>query len=250
MKIIKKLSALLLSVVTAFSLSSCIDLGVGDEDDSYKKYISSVLLLSPLGRTRRTMLRFNKDIHLGDTAINDDVVPYRAYSYIGFHVSTSYDVVVDEFALFAKMPEVGGGSSATLEMYFYVTDKMPTKLGGLFGKDDVYLPEEPDYSDENDYDDDPLAEPPKDDDGNVVDRDNEVTEDDLQGKYFSATMEVSDVWSSAHFKFEAPQEVNRGDYIVIKILNNCVAKDYETADKNVMFTVNHLMFRFTYADSE
>lgn len=253
MKVSKKLTALLMSVVTAFSLSSCVDLGVGDEDDSFKDYISSVLLLSPLGRTRRSIHRFNKDIHLGDTVINDDVVPYRAYSYIGFKVSTSYDVTVDEFALFAKLPDIGvgeEGKEVELEMYFYVDDHMPTKLGGLFGDDDVYLPEEPDYTDDSDYDDAPLEEAPKDDEGNPTDREGEVTEDDLQGKYFSSSMTVSSVWSSVLFEFEQPQEVKRGDYIIIKILNNCVAKDYDTADKNVRFTVNHLMFRFTHVSTD
>lgn len=248
MKLFQKLTAVCLSVITAFSLSSCMDLGVGDEDDSYKDYISNVLLLSPLGRTRRTMLRFNKDIHLGDTVINDDVVPYRAYSYIGFQVSTMEDLLIEEFAFFAKTPGASD-EKYKLEMYFYVSEHMPTKLGGLFGGKDVYLPEEPDYETDEDAEDAPLTEDEleKDGDGNITDRDGEVTEEDLQGKFFQGSLEIGPNWNSVLFEFEQPQRIKFGDYIVIKILNNCVVQnDVETEDKNVMFTVNHLMFRFVY----
>lgn len=236
MKTFKKPMSVLLSFITAFSLSSCIDMGEGDDENAFKDYISDVFLLSHLGRTRRSIAAFNEDIHLGDTDISDDVVGYRAYAYIGFRISNSKDVVVDEFALFMKTES----GKHTLDLEFYVSENMPTKLEGTSGEDPVYFP-----NGDNGGDDVLETNPPTDGNGNVIDRENEIKEEDLQGLYFTAQFTISEEWTSTLFEFEVPQEARGGDYIIIKIKNNCAGGDYSEEESDIAFTINYLMFRFT-----
>ena len=135
MKLLSKLTALAVCVALIISLASCMDLGVGENEDDFKKYCSGVYVLSKTGAGKYNIGEFNRDIHIEDMDI-PVVIPCDEYCYIGFRVSEEYTISVSEFAFFART----FGGDGELELEFYITDKMPTSIKDDDGND-VDVPE-------------------------------------------------------------------------------------------------------------
>ena len=234
MKHLKRIILILLTVSTISALlSSCVDMGVGDDEEAFKKYFSSVILLSHEGRTERSIGAFNASITYENSTDIKEVVNCSDYCYIAFQVSDGYTLVVDEFAFYAKTD----GSQATLELEFYVTDEIPTKIEN--GDSDVYFPGTSDG-------DNSVYIPETDStSGEIIDRgESEKTDTDIfteDKKYYTDSMKVSSKWSSVLLEFDTKQTVNEGEYIVIRIKNNCESAD---ESQRIRFTINYLMFHF------
>ena len=146
---------------------------------------------------------------------------------------------VDEFAFFARTEDVAG----VLELEFYVTDELPTKIED--GESDVYFPD-------SSGEDNSVYLPETDaTSGEIVEReDGERSDADIfkaEDKYHSESMRVSAEWDSVLLEFDTLQTVKAGEYIVIRISNNCLAVG-ERENERISFTINYLMFHFTQAE--
>ncbi len=238
MKRTKRIIWLALCVTLAL-LCSCADMGVGDEQDSFKKYFSNVILLSHSGRSERSISVFNANVSYENSTEIEEVIAHGDYCYIAFEVADGYTLTVDEFSFFAKTD----GEAGTLELEFYVTDELPTKIDS--GEADVYYPDSADgdnsvYTPETDSNS-----------GSIIDRgENERSDADIfteDKKYHSDSMKVSAEWSSVLLEFDTPQTVKEGEYIVIRVNTNCLAIDDRESER-ISFTVNYLMFHFVNAE--
>lgn len=233
MKHIKKLTAILAALcISSLLLCSCADMGVGGDEEAFKNYFSKVILLSHGGRTERSISSFNAKIAYENSDKIDNVVDFGDYCYIAFEVADGYVLTVDEFAFFARTEDTAG----SLELEFYVTDELPTKIendGGevyfpdsAVGDNEVYVPET----------DSATGEPV--DRGESERSDGDVFTEDK--KYHSDSMSVSSRWGSVLLEFDTPQTVSEGEYIVIRVKNNITAAE----SQRIRFTINYLMFHF------
>ena len=238
MKHTKRIIVLLVAFcIIPLLLCSCFDLGVGGDEEAYKKYFSNVILLSHEGRTERSISAFNASISYENSTEMGEVVAYGDYCYIAFEVADGYTLWVDEFAFFAKTE----GASATLELEFYVTDELPTKLES--GDSEVY------YPDGSDGDNSVYVPETDPDSGEVIERgDGEKSDADIfteDKKYYTDSMSVSSHWSSVLLDFDGAQTVKEGEYIVIRVRTNLDATE---ESERIRFTVNYLMFHFENAE--
>ncbi len=232
-------------------------MGDGDSETAFYDYFDLVFLVSREGGRMAFIHEFNGSMSLEDSESVKTVVPSREYAYIAFRVAPGYTLAVDEFAFFFKgdgasavSPEEGG--TLTI-MDFYITDKIPTKLEGAGGQDPVYLPDVssgfPSETGEVIY------TPATETDGSIAERPGEVDESEFEKPgYATARVYVNAAWSSAHLDFDTPQTVKAGQFVVIRVRNNCANSGTagtagETASERVSFTFNHLMFRFGRADT-
>ena len=194
-----------MAVALSITSVSCMDLGVGEREDSFRDYFDEVVLLSRQGRQEVDIDRFYSPISMGDDI--DDVVNYEEYCYVGF--KTAKTIEVDEFAFHAKS-QAGEGGRLLLE--FYVADGIP---------DDIE----------------------KSDDELLINPDKEYDEAGrLENRYFEAVFNVRTDWNSVLLDFGKNVKIAKGDYIVVKIRNNCVDETEEI--KHVEFTLNYLLFHF------
>ena len=212
-KDVKKILSVLLSAILML-LCSCADLGVGEAQDSFKKYFSSVILTSREAETERSISAFNQNINYENCTDIETVVDHSEYLYFAFEVARGYTLTVDEFAFFAKTD----GEAGILDLEFYVTDKLPQK---------------------NENEGSGSTEGSEAESGDA-----EITEDEVfteDKKYHTDSMSVSAEWSSVLLEFDSPQTVNGGEYIVVRIKNN---SDDAPEDDKISFTINYLMFHF------
>ena len=234
MKLFCRLGALALTVALLLSLAACADFGVGEGEDDFKQYFSGVHVLSASGAKDYPIEDFNRDIHLGDDEI-PTVVSYDESCYIGFRVSDGYTVTLSEFAFFAR-----AATSGVLALEFYTVDKMPTSVKDKDG--DGVTPPDPDA---------PIAASAQTEEETGTEADTEISEEEIfipSKKFHGSTFSVDEDWSSVHLKFDAPQVVRGGEYVVVRIHNNCASPDgTEDATPSVSFTFNYLLFHFTDA---
>ena len=181
------------------------------------------------------------------------VVPYREYCYIGFRVDKQYDLSISEFAFFAKT-ENGTG---VLSLDFYVVDSMPTSIKGDDGE--VEIPSLDDSADGSDGSSDSSlgdSADGSDDNGDDStgsaddDSDSTVTEDEIFtpiNKFHTSTFLIGEEWDSVLLQFDGSKSVSAGQYVVVRINNNCYFGDETEEDSSVSFTFNYLLFHFTDA---
>ncbi len=234
----KRIFTILLCVISLFSLVGCIDMGEGEEENSFHKYFSGVWLFSDKGLSRRTMATFSEDISDNSNQEMKEVIPMRNYTYIAFRVAKGYTLTVSEFACHAKTD----GNAASLRLDFYITQAVPSKVDNSNGEQTRYPTdletEEPEY-------DDQVHVAEKDDEGNDVDREDEVSEQDAltNPAYATTNFHVTQSWDSTLLAFERSQTVEEGWFIVIQARNNCawVAESLQP----VSFTINYPLFYFS-----
>ncbi len=236
----KRIALAILCLVAVF-LSACADFGAGLTETSFYDYFSGVYMLSHDGMHEKDIKDFNMPISMEESDKIEEAVPEREYAYIAFRVAGGYTLAVDEFAFFAK-----GIDGGTLELDFFIADKIPTKLEDTDGSY-TYFPDisvdDPESTDHTHYDGDRYY-PTTNAEGTVETRANEVDESAFSGGgYAKTSFELSAYWNSAHLEFPEPQTVRAGQYIVIRVQNNCKAPD-GTVPAPVKFTINYLMFRF------
>lgn len=227
---LNRIITILLLVITLLFNSACIDLGEGEDENSFQQYFSKVYFISREGVAGYDMSIFSASINLEDTDIGQ-VVEQDEYCYICF--KTAYELRIDEFAF-----HFVGNENTSMYLDFFISEKMPTKIEN--GKDVTYLPKEEDITNESSNE---ILE--KDDEGNIVEREDEVSEDILteEKKYFSTIVEVSNKWNSVLLDFEEVKTIEKGSYIIIRIPNNCYTKSDIEFEK-VRFSLNYLLFHF------
>lgn len=232
----RKILLLILSFcIVSVLFTSCADMGVGDEEEAFKRYFSNVILLSHDGRTERSISAFNASITYENSTEINEVVDHGDYCYIAFQVADGYSLTVDEFAFFVKSET----DSGTLQIEFYVTDELPTKIES--GDSEVYYPEKADGDNSVYIQETESGSGENETRAEKTDKDI-FTEDK---KYHTDSMKISSRWNSVLLEFDTPQTVNDGEYIVIRIKNNC---ESENENERLRFTINYLMFHFTNAE--
>ncbi len=257
MKPAKRMLPFVLAVCLLLTGASCADMGAGDDETAFYDYFDMVFLISRDGGRVTFIEQFNTAMSLSDSEEIKEVVPDREYAYIAFRVAPEYTLTVDEFAFFFR----GSGGEANpadaegklTVMDFYITDKIPTKLEGDGQGDPVYLPDvssgfSPDTSGEEQ-----TYIPETDSDGSVSERPGEVDESMFNmPAYATSRVYIRESWNSAHLCFETPQTVRGGQFVVIRVRNNCHTQNApgEATVSRVRFTFNHLMFRFGSANKE
>ena len=223
-------SAVCLSLV--FSLASCTDLGAGESTDALGEYFSKVYVLSENGSKEYSISHFNDDIDLEDIDI-PVVVPYEEYCYIGFRIADGYTVSLSEFAFFARTES----ESAVLELEFYTVDKMPTSLKDSSGNDVVISPSDGEGS---------SGAQTGSDTGSGADEGSDNTdEEDLfssENRFHSASFSISEEWNSVLLQFNVEKTVKGGEYVIVRIKNNCFSALGDEAYEPIAFTFNYLLF--------
>ncbi len=247
MKLLFKLTALAACIALLLSLASCTDFGVGENEDDFKKYLSSVHVLSEGGIKQYSIEVFNRDINIEDTDI-PIVVPYDEYCYIGFQVSAGYNVSISEFAFFAKTISGEG----VLELEFYVVDKMPTSIKNDSGED-VKLPSLDETETALPEESVPVESGSETED--ATEDQTEIYEEELfdpSKRFHVSTFPIGEEWNSVLLQFDGEKTVKSGQYIVVRINNNCYTSsgEDEEATPSVSFTFNYLLFHFTDAHKE
>ncbi len=256
-----RITALLLALILCLTAVSCADMGVGESETDFYKYFSKVYLLSPMGLQMYDIESFNKAISLEESDTIEDGVELGPYSYIAFQVDFDYTLTVDEFAFFFRgKPLHAGNDDPRMVMDFFISDTLPSKI---LTEDDsyVYLPKpSPDDAEVGDQTSNVIHTPTTDENGNVVERPDETDESGfgLEGYAQSIVSLEEKTWSSTLLEFEKPQTVYGGQYIIIRIRNNCImnvtqsdidalplAERWKLSPEAVSFTFNYLMFRFT-----
>ncbi len=241
MKLLRRVGVLLLCAALTFGGTSCVDLGEGLDENSFQQYFSKVWLLSHSGLSLHEVSKFHQYAE-GETEI-EQVVPMRDYCYIAFCVS-DYTLTVNDFAFFAKT----NGGSHTMVMEFYITNELPTRLKDSGSDEYVPLPSDPDENAEDaDVDKTHIYE--DDGEGGTVPRE-ETDETELfsEAGYAKSTFEVDEEWDSVYLNFDKPQTVTKGQFIVVRIKNNCILDipDPDIRENGqIVFTFNHLMFNFS-----
>lgn len=244
MKLIQKLTALAVCVTLILSLASCVDTGAGEGEDDFKMYFSGVYLLAANGSKKyvfekHTIDKFNNDISMEDNDI-PEVVSDKEYCYIAFKVSDGYTLSVSEFAFHVRTNEGDG----VLDLSFYVADTLPTSSDNDDGTPDGSEGGESDTeSGGNDG-----AE------GTEGDTDEDVYEDDWVSSlnnFHSSIFSVGEEWNSVLLQFDSTQVATSGQYIVIRVNNNCLLNTDSDDDEEklapVSFTFNYLLFYFVDA---
>ena len=222
---------------------------MGENESDFKKYFSGVYVLSKGGAEKYSVEDFNSDIGIEDTDI-PVVIPCEEYCYIGFRVSEKHTVSVSEFAFFARS-ESGSG---VLELDFYIVDQMPTSIKNDDGEN-VDLPS---------FDDDESRSTVESTltDGTQSESDTEteteIYEDDIfhpAKQFHASTFSIGEEWDSVLLEFDGSKIVNPGQYIVVRVNNNCYTPNNEDdgeeqASSSISFTFNYLIFYFTDAHKE
>lgn len=243
MKLLPKLIASAVTLALVLSLASCMDLGVGENEDDFKKYFSGVYVLSENGTEKYAIEKFNRDINIEDMDI-PVVIDYGEYCYIGFCVSDGYTVSLSEFAFFARTASGQG----VLELEFYIVDEMPTSIKNSDGED-VELPPLDQTSTVSESD---VAESEGESESDS-ETETEIYEDDIfkpSERFHVTTFSISEEWDSVLLQFDGAKVAKSGQYIVVRINNNCYSSDDEGEDEKippVSFTFNYLLFYFTDA---
>ena len=230
MKLIQKLTALAVCVTLILSLASCLDIGAGEGEDDFKMYFSGVYLLAANGSKKyvpekHTIDKFNNDISMEDNDI-PEVVSDNEYCYIAFKVSDGYTLSVSEFAFHVRTNEGDG----VLDLSFYVADTLPTS-----SKNDDSAPDGSEGGDSGGTDED-------------------VYEEDWVSSlnnFHSSIFSVGEEWNSVLLQFDSTQVATSGQYIVIRVNNNCLINTDSDDDEEklapVSFTFNYLLFYFVDA---
>ena len=244
MKLIQKLTALAVCVTLILSLASCMDTGAGEGEDDFKMYFSGVYLLAANGSKKyvpekHTIDKFNNDISMEDNDI-PEVVSDKEYCYIAFKVSDGYTLSVSEFAFHARTNEGDG----VLDLSFYVADTLPTS-----SKNDDGAPDGSEggeggtESGGNDGDE-----------GTEGGTDEDVYEEDWVSSlnnFHSSIFSVGEEWNSVLLQFDSTQVATSGQYVVIRVNNNCLINTDSDDDEEklapVSFTFNYLLFYFVDA---
>ena len=244
MKLIQKLTALAVCVTLILSLASCVDTGAGEGEDDFKMYFSGVYLLAASGSKKyvfekHTIDKFNNDISMEDNDI-PEVVSDKEYCYIAFQVSDGYTLSVSEFAFHARTNEGDG----VLDLSFYVADTLPTSSDN---DDDA-----PDGSEGGESDTESGGNDGA--EGTEGGTDEDVYEDDWVSSlnnFHSSIFSVGEEWNSVLLQFDSTQVATSGQYIVIRVNNNCLINtDSDDDEENlapVSFTFNYLLFYFVDA---
>ena len=239
MKFLRKTIVCCLCAIFSMSFyTGCIDLGVGEDENAFKKYFSSVYVLSRTGIKQFNIAEFNRNITLEDMGI--PVVPalgYGQYSYIGFRVAGNYEVSVDEFAFFAKTEEEAG----QLDLEFYVVEHMPTKIQIDDENTSEGVPKDEEQTGEDSSDD-----PESDSSGETDEESKDITEDEVfndSSLCFVSHFSVQKEWNSVLLEFEKVEVIPPKWFIVVRIRNNCYIKNKDEEETPpVSFTFNYLMF--------
>lgn len=210
-------------------LTSCMDIGNVEEIEKLSDYISEVELLSPSGDSKYSISK------LVDTEAENleneipTVIDAEEFCYIGFKAKC--DFTVSEFGFFARSSE----GSYTLKLQYYVIDEMPDKIQSSAGE---------------------LSFPDK--NGNMPDVDPSVgtyegkSEEEVfadKESFLTSDFKIDTEWDSIHLEFDSPVSVKEGQYIVVRVLNNC-AEDEEGVSKHVKFTFNYPLFYFEEPEAE
>ena len=244
MKLIQKLTALAVCVTLILSLASCVDTGAGEGEDDFKMYFSGVYLLTANGSQKyvlekHTIDKFNNDISMEDNDI-PEVVSDKEYCYIAFKVSDGYTLSVSEFAFHVRTNEGDG----VLDLSFYVADTLPTSSKNDDGAPDSS--ESGESGTENGGNDG--------DDGTEGGTDEDVYEEDWVSSlnnFHSSIFSVGEEWNSVLLQFDSTQVATSGQYIVIRVNNNCLINTDSDDDEEklapVSFTFNYLLFYFVDA---
>ncbi len=250
--------AFILCLCTVCSSVACMDLGEGEDEDDYKKYFSVVYLISPNGVTKKKYSYFDSEAELDvvfETDENGDIVDddfdlddvlavkkigFQKFSYICFKASQDYTLTVDEFAFFARTQKGEG----VLDIEFFVSDVLPTKMKDVDNGSDIYIPEDNGGDDEMHKQTD-VAQ--TDENGNIVES-GEIEEDIFNSmqSFHSAKFNISEEWESVHLVFDEPQMVGKeqiNQYVVVRIKNNSYIA--ESSEESVKFTLNCPLFRFS-----
>ena len=227
-----KLIAFAICLVLVLSLASCTDLGAGESTDALGEYFSKVYVLSENGSKEYSISHFNDDIDLEDIDI-PVVVPYEEYCYIGFRVADGYTISLSEFAFFARTES----ESAVLELEFYTVDKMPTSIKDSSGNDVVISPSDGEGS---------SGAQTGSDTGRGADEGSDNTdEEDLfssENRFHSASFSISEEWNSVLLQFNGEKTVKGGEYVIVRIKNNCFSALGDEAYEPIAFTFNYLLF--------
>ncbi len=256
-----RITALLLVLILSLTAISCADMGVGESETDFYKYFSKVYLLSSFGLQMYDIESFNKAISLESSDTIEDGVDLGPYSYIAFQVDFDYTLTVDEFAFFFRgKPMYDHNDDPRMVMDFFISPTLPSKL--LSENDSyVYLPQ-PSPEDQNagDQTENATHTPTTDENGNVVERPDETDESmfGLDGYAQSIVSLEEDKWNSTLLEFPEPQTAYGGQFIIIRIRNNCIMNvkqsdidalplldRWKLSPNAVSFTFNYLMFRFT-----
>ncbi len=250
--------ALILCLLTVCSSVACMDLGMGEDEDDYKKYFSSVYLISPNGVTKKKYSYFDSEAELDDVFETDDdgnivddafdlddalavkKIGFQRFSYICFKASSDYTLTVDEFAFFARTQSGKG----VLDIEFFVSEVLPTKIKDVDNGEDIYIPEDNGEDDEMYKQTDTVQ---TDEEGNIVESD-EIGEEifDSMQSFYSTKFDISEEWNSVHLVFNEPQMVGKGQvnqYVIVRIKNNSYIAD--SNEESVKFTLNYPLFRFS-----
>ncbi len=221
--------------------TGCVDLGVGDDENAFKEYFSSVYVLSRTGIKQFNIAEFNRNITLEDMGI--PVVPtlgYGQYSYIGFRVAENYEISIDEFAFFAKTAEDAG----QLDLEFYVVKHMPTKIQIDDENTADGIPKDDEQSGEDSSDSESASGGETGDE--TGDESEDITEDEVfndSSLCFVSHFSVTNEWNSVLLEFEEVEVVPPRWFIVVRIRNNCYIKNKDEEETPpVLFTFNYLMF--------
>lgn len=244
MKLIQKLTALAVCVTLILSLASCVDTGAGEGEDDFKMYFSGVYLLAANGSKKyvlekHTIDKFNNDISMENNDI-PEIVSDKEYCYIAFKVSDGYTLSVSEFAFHARTNEGDG----VLDLSFYVADTLPTSSKNDDGAPDGSEGgESGTESGGNDGDE-----------GTEGGTDEDVYEEDWfssLNNFHSSIFSIGEEWNSVLLQFDSTQVATSGQYIVIRVNNNCLINTDSDDDEEklapVSFTFNYLLFYFVDA---
>ncbi len=222
-------------------------MGEGDSETSFHDYFSAVYLFSNgFGLYKRSIKDFN-DNYPEDDSAPPEVIERREYCYIAIRVAKGYTLTVDDFAFFAKADGVGG----VLSLDFFISPSIPSNVVDKDSEEKNYYPQNPDDTVEYEGE---YGEADKDDDGNDTDREGEVNESDLfkPFKSYAKTQFTiyPDVWESTHLEFGDPQVAKAGEFIIVRVRNNCQLVDETLSpdspeNQNLTFTFNYLMFHFS-----
>jgi hypothetical protein len=238
MKFLRKtIVCCLCAIFSILFCTGCVDLGVGEDENAFKKYFSSVYVLSRTGIKQFNIAEFNRNITLEDMGV--PVVPalgYGQYSYIGFRVAGNYEVSIDEFAFFAKT----AGDAGQLDLEFYVVKHMPTKIQIDDENTADGIPKDDEQAGENSSADSASASG-----GETGDESEDITEDEVFNESslcFVSHFSVENEWNSVLLEFEEVEVVPPKWFIVVRIRNNCYIKNEDEEETPpVSFTFNYLM---------
>ena len=217
------------------SLASCTDFGAGEAEYELEEYFSSVCVLSDGGSEQYSFSHFNSDIDLGYSNI-PAVVPYDEYCYIGFRVADGYTVKLSEFAFFAR----SASGSGSLELEFYVVEKMPTSIKGSDGSDVVISAQESEASSGTE-----ISSEIVEDTETSVETAEYIREEDVfisDNNFYRSEFSISENWDSVLLQFSGEKTVRGGEYVVVRIKNNCYSASGSESYEPISFTFNYLLF--------